>query len=101
MTGLTLVVLLAVAAVVVPVAGVVSSVETALAQLSVARVQSLIKDERPGAARLQRVCDDLDARIVELKEKEDLAAVRPELDGNEIMEILGSVNTTVPTASRR
>ncbi|MGO3035772.1 MAG: CCA tRNA nucleotidyltransferase [Corynebacterium variabile] len=41
------------------------------------------------AARLQRVCDDLDARIVELKEKEDLAAVRPELDGNEIMEILG------------
>lgn len=58
MTGLTLVVLLAVAAVVVPVAGVVSSVETALAQLSVARVQSLIKDERPGAARLQRVIDN-------------------------------------------
>lgn len=41
------------------------------------------------AGRLQRVCDDLDARIVELKEREDLAAVRPELDGNEIMEILG------------
>lgn len=58
MTGLTLVVLLAVAAVVVPVAGVVSSVETALAQLSVARVQSLVKDERPGAARLQRVIDN-------------------------------------------
>lgn len=58
MTGLTFVVLLAVAAVVVPVAGVVSSVETALAQLSVARVQSLIKDERPGAARLQRVIDN-------------------------------------------
>ncbi|CUU67259.1 hemolysin family protein [Corynebacterium variabile] len=58
MTGLTLVVLLAVAAVVVPVAGVVSSVETALAQLSVARVESLVKDERPGAARLQRVIDN-------------------------------------------
>ncbi|WP_312803876.1 hemolysin family protein [Corynebacterium variabile] len=58
MTGLTLVVLLAVAAVVVPVAGVVSSVETALAQLSVARVESLVKDGRPGAARLQRVIDN-------------------------------------------
>ncbi|MDN6240640.1 hemolysin family protein [Corynebacterium variabile] len=58
MTGLTLAVLLAVAAVVVPVAGVVSSVETALAQLSVARVESLVKDERPGAARLQRVIDN-------------------------------------------
>lgn len=58
MTELTLVVLLAVAAVVVPVAGAVSSVETALAQLSVARVESLVKDERPGAARLQRVIDN-------------------------------------------
>lgn len=44
---------------------------------------------RKKAARLRRICDDLDARIVELKEKEDLAAVRPELDGNEIMQILG------------
>ena len=58
MTGLTFVVLLAVAAVVVPVAGVVSSVETALAQLSVARVESLVKEERLGAARLQRVIDN-------------------------------------------
>ena len=49
MTGLTFVVLLAVAAVVV---------ETALAQLSVARVESLVKEERPGAARLQRVIDN-------------------------------------------
>ncbi|WP_130840387.1 CCA tRNA nucleotidyltransferase [Corynebacterium neomassiliense] len=44
---------------------------------------------RRKAERLHRICDDLDARIVELKEKEDLAAVRPELDGNEIMEVLG------------
>jgi poly(A) polymerase len=43
---------------------------------------------RRKAARLRRICDDLDARIVELKEKEDLAAVRPELDGNEIMRVL-------------
>lgn len=44
---------------------------------------------RRKAARLARVCDDLDARIVELKEKEDLDAVRPAIDGNEIMTILG------------
>ena len=43
---------------------------------------------RRKAARLARACDDLEARIAELKEKEDLAQVRPDLDGNEIMEIL-------------
>ncbi|BBY81114.1 CCA tRNA nucleotidyltransferase [Mycolicibacterium pulveris] len=41
------------------------------------------------AARLQANYDDLEARIAELAEKEDLARVRPDLDGNEIMEILG------------
>lgn len=41
------------------------------------------------AARLQANYDDLEHRIVELAEKEDLARVRPDLDGNEIMEILG------------
>ncbi|WP_312977588.1 CCA tRNA nucleotidyltransferase [Corynebacterium sp.] len=40
------------------------------------------------AARLQRAVEDLDTRIVELKEQEDLDAVRPDLDGNEIMTIL-------------
>lgn len=44
---------------------------------------------RRKADRLRRTCDDLDARIVELRQREDLAAVRPTLDGNEIMEILG------------
>ena len=57
MTGLTLVGLLALAVVVVPVAGIVSSVETALSQLSVARVEALVKADRPGAPRLQRVMD--------------------------------------------
>ncbi len=41
------------------------------------------------AARLQANYDDLEARIAELAEKEDLQRVRPDLDGNAIMEILG------------
>jgi poly(A) polymerase len=41
------------------------------------------------AARLQANYDDLERRISELEAKEDLARVRPDLDGNEIMRILG------------
>ena len=41
------------------------------------------------ARRLQRTYDHLEERIAELAEKEDLARVRPDIDGNEIMEILG------------
>lgn len=40
------------------------------------------------AQRLQRTYDGLEQRIAELQEQEDLAAVRPDLDGNEIMKIL-------------
>jgi len=40
------------------------------------------------AARLQSNYDDLEARIAELAAKEDLARVRPDLDGNEIMRLL-------------
>lgn len=40
------------------------------------------------AKRLQRTYDHLEERIAEIEEKEDLARVRPDLDGNEIMEIL-------------
>jgi poly(A) polymerase len=40
------------------------------------------------AARLQANYDDLEHRIEELAAKEDLARVRPDLDGNEIMKIL-------------
>ena len=38
---------------------------------------------------LQRSYDDLERRIVELQAAEDLAKVRPDLDGNEIMRLLG------------
>ncbi|WP_375001276.1 CCA tRNA nucleotidyltransferase [Aeromicrobium sp. CTD01-1L150] len=41
------------------------------------------------AARLQRTYDDLERRIAELSEAEELAAIRPDLDGNQIMEVLG------------
>lgn len=44
---------------------------------------------RRKAARLARACDDLETRIAELAAAEDLAKVRPDLDGNDIMEILG------------
>jgi poly(A) polymerase len=41
------------------------------------------------AARLQANYDNLETRIAELAAKEDLQRVRPDLDGNEIMELLG------------
>ena len=44
---------------------------------------------RAKAARLARAYDSLEQRIAELSEQEELARIRPELDGNEIMRILG------------
>jgi poly(A) polymerase len=41
------------------------------------------------ADRLRRTYDDLEARIERLAEEEGRAALRPDLDGNQIMEILG------------
>ncbi|TDC76269.1 CCA tRNA nucleotidyltransferase [Actinomadura sp. 7K507] len=41
------------------------------------------------ADRLRRTYDDLEARIDRLEQEEELAAMRPEIDGNEIQEILG------------
>lgn len=41
------------------------------------------------AARLQRTYDDLEERIAALAEAEELGAIRPDLDGNQIMSILG------------
>ncbi|CAB0531262.1 CCA tRNA nucleotidyltransferase [Corynebacterium diphtheriae] len=40
------------------------------------------------AERLQKTYDHLEDRIADIAAKEDLAKVRPDLDGNEIMEIL-------------
>ncbi|MDI3313259.1 MAG: CCA tRNA nucleotidyltransferase [Mycobacterium sp.] len=41
------------------------------------------------AARLQASYDELEARIAALAAREDLERIRPDLDGNQIMEILG------------
>jgi poly(A) polymerase len=41
------------------------------------------------AERLRRTYDELEARIERLSQEEELASIRPDLDGNQIMEILG------------
>ncbi len=44
---------------------------------------------RGKADRLRRSYDDLEARIAVLQQEEELGAIRPDLDGNQIMELLG------------
>lgn len=44
---------------------------------------------RRKAAALAAAYDDLESRIAELSDREQLAQIRPDLDGNEIMAILG------------
>jgi len=41
------------------------------------------------ATRLARAYDDIEARIASLREQEEIDAIRPELDGNRIQEVLG------------
>ncbi|MGB3376989.1 MAG: CCA tRNA nucleotidyltransferase, partial [Microbacterium sp.] len=41
------------------------------------------------AARLASAYDDIERRIAELREQEQLDSIRPELDGNQIQSILG------------
>ncbi|WP_245159273.1 CCA tRNA nucleotidyltransferase [Blastococcus sp. TF02A-35] len=52
------------------------------------RSDSTTRNKRRAAA-LSATYDSLEQRIAELAEQEDLARVRPDLDGNAIMEILG------------
>jgi poly(A) polymerase len=52
------------------------------------RSDSTTRNKRRAAA-LQRSYDDLEERIARISEQEDLARVRPDLDGNAIMELLG------------
>ncbi|MGI9084697.1 MAG: CCA tRNA nucleotidyltransferase [Aeromicrobium sp.] len=44
---------------------------------------------RQKAARLQRTYDELEERIAVLAEQEELESIRPDLDGNQIMQVLG------------
>ncbi len=52
------------------------------------RADSTTRNKRK-AERLQRTYDDLEARIAQLREQEELDSIRPDLDGNQIMAILG------------
>jgi poly(A) polymerase len=45
--------------------------------------------DKAKAARLARTYDSLEERIAELSKQEELASLRPDLDGHEIMSILG------------
>jgi poly(A) polymerase len=58
------------------------------------RLHKLVRSDcttrnRRRAAALQRSYDSLEQRIAELREREELDAIRPDLDGNEIMQLLG------------
>jgi poly(A) polymerase len=52
------------------------------------RADSTTRNKRK-AERLRRTYDDLEERIARLSEEEELASIRPDLDGNQIMEVLG------------
>jgi poly(A) polymerase len=57
------------------------------------RLHKLVRSDcttrnRRRAAALQRSYDSLEERIAELREREELDAIRPDLDGNEIMRLL-------------
>ncbi|MBC9226939.1 CCA tRNA nucleotidyltransferase [Aeromicrobium sp. 636] len=52
------------------------------------RADSTTRNQRK-ALRLQRTYDDLETRISQLAAQEELQSIRPDLDGNRIMEVLG------------
>jgi poly(A) polymerase len=61
---------------------------------SLSRLHKLVRADcttrnKRKAAALQRTYDDLEERIARIADEEDLARVRPDLDGNEIMKLLG------------
>jgi poly(A) polymerase len=60
-----------------------------LARLHVLTRADCTTRNRGKAERLRRTYDDLEARIAKLQEEEELSSIRPDLDGNQIMELLG------------
>ena len=56
--------------------------------IELTRCDCTTRNERK-ARELSRRMDELEARIVELREREELAAIRPDLDGNQVMAHLG------------
>jgi poly(A) polymerase len=58
------------------------------------RLHKLVRSDcttrnRRRAAALQRSYDSLEDRIAQLRQQEELDAIRPDLDGNAIMQLLG------------
>ena len=60
-----------------------------LEQLHILTRADVTTRNRRKAERLEHAYDDIEQRIAELAEAEELAAVRPELDGERIMAVLG------------
>jgi poly(A) polymerase len=60
-----------------------------LARLHVLTRADCTTRNRRKAERLRRTYDELEGRIAELAEREELDAIRPDLDGNQIMALLG------------
>jgi poly(A) polymerase len=63
-------------------------------EAQVQRLHKLVRSDcttrnRRRAAALAAAYDSLEARIAELAAREELERIRPDLDGNEIMELLG------------
>jgi poly(A) polymerase len=56
--------------------------------IELTRCDCTTRNERK-ARTLARRMDDLEERIAELAEREELAAIRPDLDGNQVMALLG------------
>jgi poly(A) polymerase len=56
--------------------------------IELTRCDCTTRNERK-AKTLSRRMDELEARIVELEAQEELAAIRPDLDGQQIMDHLG------------
>jgi poly(A) polymerase len=56
--------------------------------IELTRCDCTTRNERK-ARTLSKRMDELETRIAELRESEELAAIRPDLDGNEVMEHLG------------
>lgn len=59
-----------------------------LEQLHILTRADVTTRNRRKAERLEHAYDDIERRITELAEQEELAAVRPELDGAQIMQLL-------------
>lgn len=60
-----------------------------LEQLHILTRADVTTQNRRKAERLAHAYDDIEARIAQLAEEEELASMRPELDGEAIMQLLG------------